>query len=295
MAHAAATAERDSALDSASQPWDAAAAGWDQHGDLIHAWLQHITQTMLNDARIGLGARVLDVAAGAGDQTLDIARRVGAGGWVLATDVSPAILALAQKNAEAAGLGQVHTQVADAESLGLAGSDFDAAVCRLGLMFCCSPLAALQGIRAALRPQGRFSALVFGRPERNPCLAIAFATARQHAGLAEDLATPIAWAVEKGSLMSLGKPGLLEELLQTAGFVDVALRYAAAPFYASSAAHYVDFLRASASPLIEILAPLCSAVQQSAWADMTQRLQVFGTKAGWTGPNELLQCVATRP
>ena len=91
MAHAAATAERDSALDSASQPWDAAAAGWDQHGDLIHAWLQHITQTMLNDARIGLGARVLDVAAGAGDQTLDIARRVGAGGWILATDVSPAI------------------------------------------------------------------------------------------------------------------------------------------------------------------------------------------------------------
>ena len=95
--------------------------------------------------------------------------------------------------------------------------------------------------------------------------------------------------------MSLGMLGLLEELLQTAGFVDVALRYAAAPFSASSAAHYVDFLRASASPLIEILAPLCSAAQQSAWDDMAQRLQVFGTKAGWLGPNELLQCVATRP
>ena len=295
MAHAAATAEHDSALDAAHQPWNAAAAGWDQHSDLIHAWLEQITQTMLDDARIGLGARVLDVAAGAGDQTLDIARRVGAGGWVLATDVSPAILALAQKNAEAAGLRQVRTQVADAESLGLAGSDFDAAVCRLGLMFCHSPLVALLGIRAALRPQGRFSALVFGRPERNPCLGIAFATARQHAGLAEDPATSTSWAVEKGSLMSLGKPGLLEELLQTADFVDVALRYVAAPFYASSAAHYVDFSRASASPLIEILAPLSSAAQQSAWDDMAQRLQVFGTKAGWTGPNELLQCVATRP
>ena len=142
MAHAAATAEHDSALGAPHQPWDAAAAGWDQHGDLIHAWLKQITQTMLNDARIGLGARVLDVAAGAGDQTLDIARRVGASGWVLATDVAPAILALAQKNADAAGLGQVRTQVADAESLGLAGSDFDAAVCRLGLMFCHCPLAA---------------------------------------------------------------------------------------------------------------------------------------------------------
>ena len=295
MTHAAATAERDSASDLAHQPWDAAAAGWNQHGDLIHEWLKPVTQSMLDDSRIGLGSRVLDVAAGAGDQTLDIARRVGTGGWVLATDVAPAILTLAQKNAEAAGLRQVRTQVADAESLGLAGSDFDAAVCRLGLMFCCSPLAALQCIRAALRPQGRFSALVFGRPERNPCLAIAFATARQHAGLAEVSATSIAWALEKGSLMSLGKPGLLEELLQTAGFVDVAVLYAAAPFYASSAAHYVDFLRASASPLIEILAPLSSAAQQSAWDDMTQRLQVFDTTAGWFGPNELLQCVATQP
>ena len=295
MAHAAATARPDLALDSAHQPWNAAAAGWNQHGDLIHEWLKPITKTMLDDARIGLGARVLDVAAGAGDQTLDIARRVGPGGWVLATDVSPAILALAQKNAEAAGLRQVRTQVADAESLGLAGSDFDAAVCRLGLMFCCSPLVALQGIRAALRPQGRLSALVFGRPERNPCLAIALATARQHAGLTEISAKPNAWAFEKGTLLSLGKLGLLEELLQKAGFVDVAVRYVAAPFYASSAAQYVDFLRASASPLIEILAALSSAAQQDAWGDMTERLQVFGTAAGWTGPNELLQCVATGP
>ena len=295
MAHAAVTAEFDAALDSLHQPWAAAAAGWNQHSDMIHEWLKPITQTMLDDARICVGARVLDVAAGAGDQTLDIARRVGPDGWVLATDVSPAILALAKKNAEAAGLGQVRTQVADAESLGLAGSDFDAAVCRLGLMFCRSPLVALQGIRAALRPQGRLSALVFGRPERNPCLAIALATARQHAGLAEVSATPIARAFEKGTLMSLGKLGLLEELLQTAGFVDVVVRYVAAPFYASSAAHYVDFLRASASPLIEILAPLSSAAQQDAWDDMTERLQVFGTTAGWTGPNELLQCVAVAP
>ena len=56
MAHAAATAERDSALGSAHQPWNSAAAGWNQHGDLIHEWLQHITQTMLDDARIGPGA-----------------------------------------------------------------------------------------------------------------------------------------------------------------------------------------------------------------------------------------------
>jgi SAM-dependent methyltransferase len=292
MAHATAPLAPLAAADANSHPWDAAAAGWNHHAALIHEWLHDATQTMLDEAHIGPGARVLDIAAGAGDQTLDIARRVGSEGWVLATDVSPGILALAHKNAKASGLTQVSTQVADAQSLGLAGADFDAAVCRLGLMFCRSPLAALREIRAALRPQGRFTTLVFGPPERNPCLTITLATARKHAGLANvSLAKPTS-AFGPGTLMSLGKPGLLEELLQTAGFVDVAVHAVSAPFRAPSAAHYVDFLRSSASPIIEILAPLSAAAKLEAWSDMIEQLEVFSTPSGWVGPNALLRCAA---
>ena len=295
MACGAASATPSAIAGTRLHPWDAAAAGWNDHSALIHDWLHDATQAMLSDAHIGPGDRVLDIAAGAGDQTLDIARRVGTDGWVLATDVSPVILTLAQKNAEAAGLRQVRTQVADAQSLGLAGAEFDAAVCRLGLMFCRSPLTALKGIRVALKPQGRLSVLVFGRPAHNPCLAITLATARKHAGLVEDSAMQTARAFDPGTLMSLGKPGLLETLLQAAGFVDVALRNVSAPFHAASAAQYVDFLRSSASPLIEMLTPLSNAAQQEAWRDMTEQLEVFGGASGWSGPNELLQCVAVAP
>lgn len=294
MAYAAAALPFEAAVKVNHHPWDAAAAGWNHHAALIHDWLHDATLAMLDEAHIQPGARVLDIAAGAGDQTLDIARRVGSAGWVLATDVSPGILALAQKNARAAGLQQVSTQVADAQSLGLAGANFDAAVCRLGLMFCRSPLAALRQIRAALRPQGRFTALVFGPPARNPCLTMTLATARQHASLANFSPAP-ASAFEPGTLMSLSKPGLLKELVQTAGFVDVAVHKISAPFHAPSAAHYVDFLRSSASPIIEILAPLSAAAQQEACNDMTEQLKVFSTASGWTGPNELLQCVAVSP
>lgn len=59
-------------------PWDEAAQGWNRHTTAIHAWLQDATTEMLDSAGIASGARVLDVAAGAGDQTLDIAHRVGA-------------------------------------------------------------------------------------------------------------------------------------------------------------------------------------------------------------------------
>ncbi len=281
-------------------PWDVAAAGWNHHAAMIHDWLEPVTHMMLDEAHIKKGSRVLDIAAGAGDQTLDIARRVGSEGRVLATDISPAILTLAKKNAQIEGLKQVATQVADAQSLDLAGSEFDAAVCRLGLMFCRSPLMALTEIRAALRPQGRFSAVVFSDPTQNPCLTIAISTARKHVdftnlGSAETSVMDSKDPFEPGTLMSLGKPRLFEELMQTAGYVDVTVRYVSAPFRAPSVEHYINFLRSSASPVIEILAILSATAQQLAWIDMTEQLRLFSSTSGWNGPNELLLCSATAP
>ena len=54
---------------------------------------------MLDASKITAGSRVLDVAAGAGGQSLAAARRVGPTGHVLATDISPAILDYAAKAA----------------------------------------------------------------------------------------------------------------------------------------------------------------------------------------------------
>jgi SAM-dependent methyltransferase len=280
--------------------WDVAAAGWNHHAAMIHDWLQPVTQMMLDEARIKKGSRVLDIAAGAGDQTLDIARRVGSEGRVLATDISPAILALAQKNAQLEGFKHVTTQVADAQSLDLAGAEFDAAISRLGLMFCRTPLVALTEIRAALRTKGRFSAVVFSDPTQNPCLTIALSTARKHASLTTPSSADMSMTLSKdpfepGTLMSLGKPRLFEELLQTAGYVDVTVRCISAPFRAPSVEHYINFLRSSASPVIEILAFLSATAQQNAWIDMTEQLRRFSSKSGWQGPNALLLCSATAP
>ena len=81
------------------EQWDRSATGWNAHTREIRAWLRQATDVMLDMAGIGPGASVLDVAAGSGDQTLDIAQRVGPNGSVLATDLSSAILALADETA----------------------------------------------------------------------------------------------------------------------------------------------------------------------------------------------------
>ena len=84
--------------------WDAAAKAWDAWGDVLRRWLGDATTRMLDMAHVRAGSRVLDVAAGAGDQTLAAAERVGPTGYVLATDISPEILRFAAANAERAGV-----------------------------------------------------------------------------------------------------------------------------------------------------------------------------------------------
>jgi ubiquinone/menaquinone biosynthesis C-methylase UbiE len=279
----------------AAHAWDAAAEGWDRHAPMLGEWLRESTAALLDVAGVGPGARVLDVAAGAGDQTLDIARRVGPAGHVLATDISPRILALARAKLRLAGFDDVQTRVADAQALnfedlaqGPADAGFDAVVCRLGLMLCQRPLAAMAGALNALRPGGRFGALVFSAPQANPCIAIMASTVRRHAGLAP--ASPF----EPGTLLSLGQPGLMAELLASAGFAHIDVRAIAAPMRLPSVRHYTRFVQSAGLPIMAILAPLPHAVQRAAWEDIEQQLERFNVASEWVGPNEMLLCSATR-
>src|ERR1041384_2079972 len=72
---------------------------------------------MIGMAGIKPGSHVLDVAAGAGDQTLDIAERVGPQGRVLATDLSPDILQFALRRPAEAGHRNVEAPASNGESL----------------------------------------------------------------------------------------------------------------------------------------------------------------------------------
>ena len=268
--------------------WDAAAPGWNSHTAKIRAWLGPATDAMLGMAGVAPGSRVLDVAAGAGDQTLAVAERVGPQGWVLATDLSPAIVALVRDNADRAGFANVQARVADGENLQLEAGSFDAAVCRLGLMFFPDPLRGLREMHRALRSGGGACTIVFSGPEKNPCLTILMSTALKHAGLTpRDPYLP-------GSLLSLGRAGHLDGLFKAAGFRDVATTAMDAPFRLPSVESYLDFIRSSASPIQQILGRLDKEAANAAWGEMKERLSAFKTSSGWAGPNELLLTAGIR-
>ena len=124
--------------------------------------------------------------------------------------------------------------------------------------------------------------MVFSQPQHNPCITILMSTALQHAGL------PAPNPGAPGSLLSLGRPGLTDELFAAAGFQDVATTRLDAPFRMPSAKAYLDFVRTSASPIQQILARLDEPSRERAWAEMEEKLSVYATPLGWEGPNELL-------
>ena len=82
------------------QQWNSAAEAWHRWGPLLGRWLGPATETMLDMSGIRKGSRVLDVAAGAGEQTLAVGKRIGNSGHVLATDISPDILQYAAASAK---------------------------------------------------------------------------------------------------------------------------------------------------------------------------------------------------
>jgi len=268
--------------------WDKHAKGWNDHSAQIRDWLREATDAMLAMAEVRPGARVLDVAAGAGDQTLEVAQCVGPAGAVLATDLSPAILEFAKDRARRAGYGNVETAAADGENLNVGAGVFDAAVCRLGLMFFPDPGKGLREMHRALKPGGRACTMVFSTPDKNPCVSILVSTAFKPAGL------PPRDPYQPGGLLSLGKPGLIDELFQQAGFSRVATTKLTAPFSLPSVKDYLDFIRNSASPILQILARLDAPAKAAAWAEIESKLSAFNTADGWEGPNELLLTIGRR-
>lgn len=282
------SADAEAFKSAARHQWDQAAPGWNAHTARIRDWLRPATEAMLEMAGVRRGARVLDVAAGAGDQTLDIAQRVGPEGYVLATDLSASILEFAKVNAQRAGYANVGTRVADGESLQIDAGSFDAAVCRLGLMLFPDPRQGLREMHRALKPGGGICTIVFSGPQNNPCVTTLLSTALKHAGL------PPRDPFQPGGLLSLGKPGLIDGMFGDAGFKDVATTRMDAPFKLPTARDYLEFIRTSASPLQQILGKLGAEAADAAWKDMEERLKVFESAEGWTGPNELLLTAARR-
>ena len=262
--------------------WQSAANAWHRWGPFLGEWLGAATDQMLDLARIGAGSRVLDVAAGAGEQSLAAARRVGPTGHVLATDIAPALLGHALADARAAGLSNVATRELDGEALAeLPAASFDAAISRVGLIYFPDQQRALTGIRRTLKPGGRFAAVVYSTPDKNQFFSIPVNIIRRRAKL------PPPMPGQPGPF-SLGGDGVLAAAYAQAGLRDIEVRKVDSPVRLPSAAECVRFERESFGALHQMMSSLSDAERAETWDEIERELRQFETAGGFVGPCEML-------
>jgi SAM-dependent methyltransferase len=270
------------------EQWQQAAEAWHRWGPTLETWLGEATEVMLDLAHVGTGSRVLDVAAGAGGQSITAARRVGPDGTVLATDISPHILEYAAAEVVAAGTKNVATRTMDGESLEVDEGFYDAVISRVGLIYFPNQQAALRGALRALQPGGYLSAIVYSTPDRNEFFSIPVGVIRERAKLPPP-------APGQPGPFSLGAPGVIESAYEQGGFVDVETRLVPAPLRLPSAAECVRFERESFGALHQMLSGLDDDGREEAWTEIERRLTQFEGADGFVGPCEIVVAAGRKP
>jgi len=270
------------------EQWESAAEAWHRWGPLLSKWLGPPTERMLDMAGVTTGSHVLDVAAGAGDQTMVIAERVGSRGRVLATDLSPGILEFAAQRARDAGFDHVATRAMDGESLtDLEAGSFDAVISRVGMIYFPDQQRALAGMRHALKPGGKVAAMVYSTAEKNTFFSAPVSIIRRRAQLPPPLPG-------QPGPFSLGGDKALENAFVQAGFKDVQVEVIDAPLVVDTAAECLQFEKESFGALHQMLGGLSPSEQADAWQEIEEKLLEFEGDGGFRGPCELVVAVGTK-
>lgn len=175
-------------------------------------------EVLLDAVKVAPGERVLDVATGPGTVARPAAVRAGRDGQVVACDLSPAMLEVAQRKPVQEGAAPISWVESPAVPLAgwLASADgaFGVVTCQQGLQFFPDRPAAIAEMRRMLRPGGRLGLAVWGHQSDSPGFAAIDAALREVLG--DEVADRF-----KGGPWGMPETNALAVLLDSAGFADV--------------------------------------------------------------------------
>jgi SAM-dependent methyltransferase len=190
---------------------------WARNQNVLDRVFAPLTEALFAGADLRPGDGVLDIGCGAGDTAIAAARWVGAGGRVVAADVSGPLLAVARGRGIASGAAPIAWIEADAQAEDFGEAVLARAISRFGVMFFDDSVAAFANIRRALQPGGRLTFLCWRPLEANDWIAVPRATV-----------LPLVPAPEPSPPDAPGPfrfadPDAARSVLAAAGFRDVAV------------------------------------------------------------------------
>lgn len=202
----------------ALHPWHTSARYWDKYRTLITEMLAPLTSSLVKEAQIRIGQKVLDIGGGSGEPSLTISRIVGPAGSVMYTDPVTGMLEGAEAEAGRRGLMNIHFKQCSADDLPFADRTFDVAVGRLSAMFFVDPATAVREVLRVIRKDGCVAFAVWGPKEVNPFFSSITDVIDQFPEVSlQDSDTP--------DTFRFAVPGTLAEILQEADAKNVIKRH----------------------------------------------------------------------
>lgn len=194
------------------------------------------------------GERALDVGCGFGDTTQEIAALVGPDGEAVGVDAAARFVETATREAQEAGVANARFRVADVETTSFE-ERFDYAFSRFGTMFFANPVAAMRNVREALVPGGRLAMVVWRRRIDNDWIYRAQTIVERIVERPEEHDEPTCGP----GPFSMADADTTSDILQRAGFADVALQRCDLPILVGSDVEEAIELAMALGPAGELL------------------------------------------
>lgn len=270
------------------QEWQETASFWTRHHETIRMMFVPLTRALIEQAQIVQGQSVVDIAGGAGEPSLTIAEAVGPSGSVTCTDPIAEMLAAAEQEALRRALKNVQFRQCTAGSLPFANDIFDAAVCRLGIMFFPDPLASVREMLRVTKPGGRIALAVWGKSEHNPYSYLVTQVISRHIA-----AAPV--EPDAPDAFRFAEPGKLAGILNEAGAIGIRGQIVNFDFAAPlSAEQFWEFRSEISESLRTKLKTLSVEENEQIGREVREAVKEFFPKGQMRFPAEMIIVSGTR-
>lgn len=220
---------------SVKEPWDLVASGYAAEAPNV---MLPFTRHAIAWANPSPNARVLDVAAGSGVMSLEVAKQVA---HVDALDFSTKMLAELEQRRTASGATNITTIQGDGQNLPFTDDSFDAAFSMFGLMFFPDRMKGFRELHRTLKPGGTAVVSSWAPVDQSPLMQLMFGALRA--------ADPSRQAPQTNWL-SLENPEFFREEMLTAGFREVVIKPFTHAVSIESPETYWDVTVRASAPLV---------------------------------------------
>lgn len=213
---------------------------WQNLAGKFDLWLPQLApvgEALLAALDAHAGQLILDVASGTGEPALTLARRMAGQAEIIGVDAAEGMVKVSNDKVLAEGLTDIEFRTMPGERLDFPDGTFDRVLCRFGVMLFEDPAQGLKEMYRVLKPGGHIAIAVWSTPETMPTMQWAYHVFENR--VPSDFYPPLLKAT------SLGAVGVLDGLIEDAGFAEYEIQERPFNYEFASFDDYWDLVEAS--------------------------------------------------